>query len=135
MVVFDLVEGIEGSRIDFWIQSIQGHVKNPIFLVVGTHLDDKKCMFHFQVFLVFVISLSSRILGTKKLLEDTTIIMKQYEKRFPNLRFFTVSSQTGKGIDDLKKRLALIALHNIEACSFLNTGRCWLTRVLVDGAL
>jgi len=46
LLVFDFREGVEGvNTLDYWLQSLEArNLKNPpIVIIVGTHIDDKKC--------------------------------------------------------------------------------------------
>eukprot|EP01104_Vermistella_antarctica_P020132 TRINITY_DN840_c0_g1_i1.p1 TRINITY_DN840_c0_g1~~TRINITY_DN840_c0_g1_i1.p1 ORF type:complete len:1486 (-),score=419.48 TRINITY_DN840_c0_g1_i1:95-4552(-) len=92
IVVFNLVED-DYSKVEYWIKSVQTRVDEPHILVVGTHMDDKRC--------------------TREYVDD---VMHGLKERFTRrngfariLDFIAVSCKNLKGIDQLTKVLITIA--------------------------
>eukprot|EP01102_Stenamoeba_stenopodia_P006506 TRINITY_DN1787_c0_g1_i2.p1 TRINITY_DN1787_c0_g1~~TRINITY_DN1787_c0_g1_i2.p1 ORF type:complete len:1288 (-),score=192.66 TRINITY_DN1787_c0_g1_i2:91-3954(-) len=91
LICFNLVDGAEMPRVDYWLQSINTRTPDAPVILVGTHLDSSKC--------------------TKKYLSDLeTYVQTTYKKRFPQLKcFLQVSCKTKKNIDILTAEILKIA--------------------------
>eukprot|EP01103_Thecamoeba_quadrilineata_P016060 TRINITY_DN5267_c0_g2_i1.p1 TRINITY_DN5267_c0_g2~~TRINITY_DN5267_c0_g2_i1.p1 ORF type:complete len:1706 (+),score=349.49 TRINITY_DN5267_c0_g2_i1:81-5198(+) len=90
LLTFNLVD--EGSaKLENWLNTIQARGNGPV-LLVGTHLDDKRCT------PAYVSSMIQRI-------------HEKFKRRFVNLKgVVALSCASGKGMDDLREWLCTIAL-------------------------
>ncbi|KAL6040633.1 Myotubularin-like phosphatase domain, variant 2, partial [Balamuthia mandrillaris] len=86
----------EVSRIEYWLQSIYTRGRGAPVILVGTHLDNKKC--------------------SKRYLDNLyATLLQKFSGTFKNIRFFfALSCSTGKGIEDLRKKVTELALSIIE---------------------
>ncbi len=97
LLIFNLLKPEEeGSRIEYWLQSIHTRARGAPVILVGTHLDAKKC--------------------TKKYLDHLYAnLLQKFSGQFKNIRFFfALSCATGKGVEDLRKKIVEIAVSMIE---------------------
>jgi small GTP-binding protein len=87
IAVFNLVQGVETSKLDFWLQSIRSRAGADVPIVlVGTHLD------HYT-------SLHKN--WSREALVDK--LDRRYRRRFPNIvAMHLVSCVTQKGVDQLR---------------------------------
>jgi len=86
-----LLQDEEYSRVEYWLNTVTVRAKTAPVILVGTHLDDKKC--------------------NKKYVESYfESLLSKYQKKFPNLSFhIAISTSTGKNIDVLKAKIIKIA--------------------------
>lgn len=97
LLIFNLLKPEEeASRIEYWLQSIHTRARGAPVILVGTHLDAKKC--------------------TKKYLDHLYAnLLQKFSGQFKNIRFFfALSCATGKGVEDLRKKLIEVAQSMIE---------------------
>eukprot|EP00005_Dracoamoeba_jomungandri_P000755 CAMPEP_0174256266 /NCGR_PEP_ID=MMETSP0439-20130205/5520_1 /TAXON_ID=0 /ORGANISM="Stereomyxa ramosa, Strain Chinc5" /LENGTH=1755 /DNA_ID=CAMNT_0015338793 /DNA_START=1 /DNA_END=5268 /DNA_ORIENTATION=+ len=93
LIVFNLEQPEEeNSRIQYWLQSIHTRARGAPVILVGTHLDNKKC--------------------TGKYLDNLYAnLLQKYSSQFRNIRFFVaLSCTTGKSVDILRKKLCEVAM-------------------------
>jgi len=77
LIVFNMVDE-QSSRIEYWLNTVQSRASNPVVVLVGTHLDDKRCTSSFVA-------------------ELTSGIEERYRKKFPFIKAVAfVSCHTGK---------------------------------------
>jgi small GTP-binding protein len=89
LVVWNIQEDEELSKIEFWLQSVKSRVSSAPIIIVGTHLD-----------------LVPKDMNVKAFLAR---LQSKYKKRFPNIKFVTaVSTLTGKGISGLRAEIEQI---------------------------
>lgn len=89
LVVWNLAQDEELSKVEFWLQSVKSRVSSAPIVLVGTHLD---CL--------------------PKDVNVKTVVAKlqsKYKKRFPNIKTIAVvSTLTGKNISQLKSDIERI---------------------------
>jgi Leucine-rich repeat (LRR) protein/GTPase SAR1 family protein len=91
LIVFNMVDE-QSSRVEYWLNTVQSRAANPTVILVGTHLDDKRCTS------TFIAELQSSF-------------EERYKKRFPCIKAVTfVSCHTSKGLEELKDTLINTAL-------------------------
>jgi len=77
LVVFNAVDD-KRCRVEYWLNTVQSRVGNSAVVLVGTHLDDKRCTSSFLARL-------------------TSAIEESYKKKFPFIKAIAfVSCRTGK---------------------------------------
>jgi len=97
LLVFNLLKPEEEySRIEYWLQSIHTRARGAPVILVGTHLDDPKC--------------------SKKYLDGLYAnLLSKFSGQFKSIRFFfALSCTTGKGVEDLKKKITEVAIQMVE---------------------
>jgi leucine-rich repeat kinase 2 len=88
LVLFNLFD-LTGSRVEYWLSSIQARAPNSAVVVVGTHLDECKAKYAEEIF---------------------RHLKKKYQRAFPNIvDYVAVSTKTGKHVPELRARLAQVA--------------------------
>ncbi|PRP75101.1 leucine-rich repeat-containing protein [Planoprotostelium fungivorum] len=86
IVVWNLMEDPDKSKIEYWLHCIRSKVKNAPVFIVGTHMDDPRVSTEGVSYLI-------------------TKLAKRFEANFPTLviHFRTVSSINGDGIKKLRQ--------------------------------
>jgi hypothetical protein len=91
LLVWNLCGDEKNSRVSYWLNTVRTHAPNAPVILVGTHLDERKE-------------------DKQVVLEEVAKIEKKYRKQHKNIQgAFAVSTQTGKGMEELIRRLEDVA--------------------------
>lgn len=91
LLVWNLCADEKNSRVSYWLNTVRTHAPNAPVILVGTHLDERKE-------------------DKAVIAEEVLKIEKKYRKVHKNIQgAFAVSTQTGKGMEDLIRKLEEVA--------------------------